>query len=160
MGFSLNLTKFLDAVPAASGGSDDSAPQGLDLAVDAIDTVIKQIEAEMEVLLPVEFAFAASIQNGSFGGAESAPNLALHYSRAHEVTWKTLLGLKQDLEAFQQACRNAKQQIINADDDAAVRAERTRSAIETLEAGAAGHQGRQAHRDARQNQNTTPGSDV
>lgn len=154
MGFSLNLSQFLDVVP-----SGPAAPQGLDLAVDAIDNVIKQIEVEMDVLLPVEFAFAGSIQKASFGGADAAPNLALHYSRAHEVTWKTLRGLKEDLVAFQEACRTAKQQIIVADEDAAEQHNRTRAAVEVLEAGSSNNQGRYEHRQAQQNQDTQGGTD-
>ena len=55
---------------------------------------------------PRTFATDGTIQRASFGGADSAPNLAMHYSRAHEVTWKTLRGLKKDLVAFQDACRS------------------------------------------------------
>lgn len=156
MGFNLNLSQFLDTVPAAN----TSAPQGLDLAVEAIDNVIKQIETEMAVLVPSEFASAGAIQKTSFGGADAAPNLALHYSRAHEVTWKTLRGVKEDLVSFQEACRNAKQQIITADEDAADQHNRTRSAVEVLAAGSSTHQGRYEHQQAQQNQDTTGGGNL
>ena len=155
MGFSLNLSQFLNVVPTTS-----SAPKGLDLAVEAIDDVVKRIEAEMDVLRPQEFATAGAIQRASFGGADAAPNLALHYTRAHEVTWKTLLGVKQDLVAFQEACRTAKQQIVLADEDSADQHNRTRTAIEALEAGSDQHQGRWDHRAAQQNQDTTGGEDL
>ncbi|MFB9311547.1 hypothetical protein [Nocardioides plantarum] len=155
MGFSLNLSQFLDVVPTTS-----SAPQGLDLAVEAIDDVIKRIEAEMDLLQPNEFASAGTIQSVSFGGADAAPNLALHYTRAHEVTWKTLRGVKSDLVAFQEACRTAKQQIVLADEDSADQYNRTRTAIEALEAGSDQHQGRWDHQQAQQDQDTTGGEDL
>ena len=66
-----------------------AAPVGLDLAADAIDDVIKRIEQEMSELLPVEFAFAGVDPADVVRRGESAPNLSLHYGRAHEVIWKT-----------------------------------------------------------------------
>jgi hypothetical protein len=156
MGFNLNLSQFLDTVPFASS----SAPEGLDLAVDAIDDVVKQIEKEMEVLVPSEFASAGAIQKTSFGGADAAPNLALHYTRAHEVTWKTLRGVKADLVKFEEACQKAKQEIIAADEDAADRHNRTRSAVEVLTAGSDTHEGSYQHQQAQQNQDTTGGEDL
>jgi uncharacterized protein YwlG (UPF0340 family) len=155
MAFSSNLSHFLDMV-VPDGPAE---PQGLDLAVDAIDHVIKQIETEMAVLEPEKFEAAGTIQRASFGGADAAPNLALHYTRAHEVTWKTLRGVKDDLVKFQDACRHAKQQIILADEEAADRHKKTRSAIEVLEAGSSTHQGTDQHRQAQQDQDTTGGSD-
>lgn len=146
MGFLMNLDFLKDLAPPAPGAT---GPQGLDLAAEAIDDVIKRIEEEMSDLLPAEFAFAGSIQNASFGGAESAPNLALHYSRAHEVIWKTLYGVKKDLETFQDACRAAKVQIIDTDQDAA---DRQNAIVSTLEAGSSGGSGSYAHQQAQQGQ--------
>lgn len=146
MGFLLNLDFLKDLAPPGPG---TSGPQGLDLAAEAIDDVIKRIDEEMAELLPVEFAFAGSIQSASFGGADSAPHLALHYSRAHEVIWKTLYGVKQDLETFQEACRTAKLQIVDTDQDAA---DRQNAIVTTLEAGSSGQSGNHAHQQARQGQ--------
>lgn len=149
MGFLLNLDFLRDTVAAE--------PKGLDLAADAIDDVIKQIDLELSELVPVEFRVAGSIQSASFGGADRAPNLALHHTRAHEVIWKTLLGVKQDLETFQEACRNAKNEIIGTDEDVADRQRRTTAAIEILQAGSTGRDGRDAHQQARQDQDVTGG---
>ena len=55
MGFRLNLDPFLQTVP--------SGPQGLDLAEETIDGVIKQIDTELAEFNPEAFAFAASIQD-------------------------------------------------------------------------------------------------
>lgn len=152
MGFTLNLSQFLDVAPQGS--------TGLSLAEEAIDDVIKRIEEEMEVLRPEEFAFAASISAGSFGGADSAPNLALHHRRAHEVTWKTLRGVREDLLTFQEACRKAKHEIIAADEDAAGRHRSTLDAVEVLAVGSSHGQGRRDHEQAQQGQDVTGGGDA
>jgi hypothetical protein len=149
MGFSLDLAAFVHTEPAA--------PQGLDLAEDAIDDVIKQIDAELDALQPVEFESTAAIRPTSFGGADAAPELALHHGRAHEVTYKTLRGLKDDLVTFQEACRKAKEEVVVADQDAAERQQRTLQAVEILQVGASQQQGRQDHAQAQQDQDVTGG---
>lgn len=152
MGFRLNLDPFLQTVP--------SGPQGLDLAEETIDGVIKQIDTELAEFNPEAFAFAASIQESSYGGAESAANLALHYNRAHEVIWKTLRGIREDLSSFQQACRDAKNEIIAADEESADRIRITRNAVDALASGSTSRQGEHDHRDAQQSQDVTGGRDA
>ena len=144
MGFLLDLDFLRDTVAVE--------PKGLDLAADAIDDVIRQIDHELSKLTPTRFETDGTIQKASFGGADSAPNLALHYSRAHEVISQTLLGVKQDLETFQDACRNAKNEIIGTDDDVAERQRRTTLAVEILQDGSSSRAGRDAHRQAQQDQ--------
>lgn len=145
----LGLSDFLSTAP--------TGPQGLELAEEAIDDVIAKIDQEQAKLLPAKFAFAASIENASFGGADSAPGLALHYSRAHEVIWKTLSGVKEDLLAFQQACRDAKNEIVAADDSSAERMRIAQVAVETLASGSTSRRGQRDHREAQQGQDVTGG---
>ncbi|WP_148612150.1 hypothetical protein [Nocardioides rubriscoriae] len=152
MGFSLDLAAFVDTEP--------TGPQGLDLAEDAINNVIDQIDTELKTLRPVDFESEGAIRPTSFGGADAAPELALHHSRAHEVTYKTLIGLKDDLVAFQEACRKAKQEVVLADQDAAERQRRTLQAVELLEVGASQQQSRRDHEQAQQDQDVTGGSDA
>lgn len=134
-----------------------SGPEGLDLAEEAINDVINRIDEQQERLLPVNFAFAALISDASFGAGESAPNLSLHYGRAHEVTYKTLRGIKEDLLSFQQACRDAKNEIIAADDETAGRMRATQSAVDVLEDGSRSRRGERDHREAQQDQDVTGG---
>lgn len=154
MSFSLNLSNYVptDATTVVK----TEAVRELVLLEEVIDRVIKEIDAELVEFQPVEFAFDGLIRQGSFGGADSAPGLALHYTRAHDVTWKTLVGVKEDLEAFQQSCRDAKNQIILADERSADEQRRTLDAVETIYAGASNGQGRRDYQDARQNQDTNP----
>jgi|GEM_PF-3327064 len=152
MGFRLNLDPFLQTVP--------SGPQGLDLAEETIDGVIKQINTELAEFNPEAFAFAASIQDSSYGGADSAANLALHYNRAHEVIWKTLRGIRDDLESFQQACRDAKNEIISADENSYDRVRITRDAVDALTSGSTSREGQRQYDDAQQSQDLTGGRDA
>ncbi|CAN5425908.1 hypothetical protein BH09ACT12_BH09ACT12_11780 [soil metagenome] len=147
----MGLSDFVDALP--------STPMGLDLAEEAINDVIKQIDHEQEQLAPAHFESAGRISDSSFGGADSAPMLALHYSRAHEVIAKTLSGIKDDLLAFQQACRDAKDEIIGADESSADRMRITQTAVEALEDGSQSREGLHNHHQAQQNQDVTGARD-
>ncbi len=138
------------AAGGAAGGSDRD---GLDLTIDAINRVITTINNQQEQITPVGFAFGALIYPTAFGGADRAPNLGTHYSRAHEVTWKTLEGIKQDLEDFQEACRQAMKEIESADDDAAARNRALLNATDDLQMGQTARQSVRDHQDAQQNQN-------
>ncbi len=149
MGFLYNLDQFVQTEP--------TAPQGLDLAEDAINDVITQINTELDGLKPAEFESDGAIQPTSFGGADAAPELALHHRRAHEVTYKTLRGLKDDLITFQEACRKAKEAVIVADQDAAARQQRTQQAVEILQVGASQQQSRHDHQQAQQDQDVSGG---
>lgn len=139
------------------GDSGSSAPQGLALVEDAIADVIKQINDELDQLNPEAFAFGALIQNASFGAADSAPKLALHYDRAHQVIWKTLRGVKEDLIAFQDSCREAVKEIKRADEESAAQMQAAQSAVEVLSTGALTDKGAEAHHQARQDQDVTAG---
>lgn len=148
MVFLLNqVTDFIDSLPAAA-----TAPEGLDLAVESIQLVIETIETERANIEPVGFAFEALVYPSSFGGADSAPNLGTHYSRAHEVIWKTLDGLKKDLQTFQEACLAAKNEIISADENSADRMRIAQNAVERLATGDASRDSVREHREAQQSQ--------
>ena len=132
---------------------------GIAVVEENVDRVIVQIEAEQENLRPVAFAFGALIHAPAFGGADSAPGLSMHYSKAHEVTWKTLKGVKQDLLDFQQALRDAKNEIIKADESSADRVRLVTNAIETVAAGSYGGHGDRAHENAQRDAATVGSAD-
>lgn len=137
-----------DLIAAGSAGLDDIA-----VVEEKVDQVIKLIEVEQEKLLPVAFAFGALIQAPSFGGADSASNLALHYSKAHEVTWKTLRGVKEDLLDYQRSLRDAKTEIIKADESAGDRVRIITTALEGVASSTQGRHGRRAREEARRDAN-------
>lgn len=135
-------------------GAGAADPEGLDLAEETIDEVITLIESKQQDLAPQHFATRGHINAGAFGGADSAPSLALHYSRAHEVITDTLEGVKKDLVAFQQACRDAKQAIVDADGESADRMRVAQAAVERLAVGAHSNEGEHAYDNAQQHQHT------
>jgi hypothetical protein len=146
----------LNLQQALEGASGSSGLQELELVVEKIDMVIDLIEVEQAELQPVTFAFGASIADGSFGRADSSSHLSHHYNRAHEVTWKTLRGVKEDLVAFREACRAARDAIREADDQVADQMRTITSALGIVEAGGRGQRSHNAHQAAQQNQDVTP----
>jgi hypothetical protein len=122
--------------------------RGLDLAESVIEGVITTISREQDNLDPVEFEDKGYIAAGSFGGADQAPGLALHHTRAHGVTADTLTGVKTDLENFQVACRLARQAIVDADQEASDRIRYTQVAVDQLAFGARTNHGEQANSQA------------
>jgi hypothetical protein len=140
-------------VSALSANAPTSARE-LDLVHEEIDRVIKLIQDEQDALLPVAFAFGALVQPASFGQPDSAPKLAHHYSRAHDVTWKTLNGVKEDLIKFRDACTEARKAIVTADETAADDMRVISNALTIVAAGGRGDETNRAHREARQGQNT------
>ncbi|WP_323792660.1 hypothetical protein [Nocardioides sp.] len=135
-------------------GTGTAGVNELVLVIEQIDDVVKRISAEEQAFAPVTFAFGASVAPGAFGRADSAPSLSGHYDRAHEVTWKTLRGIKDDLIGFQEACRAAMVAIRDADDQAADHMRVVTDALGIVAAGGRGHGGQQARRDAQQHQDT------
>ncbi len=147
-----NIGDLIGSVVGAEVESGSANGAGLDMAVQSIKEVITTIQTEQDQLKPVGFAFGALIAPSSFGGPDSAPNLGLHYTRAHEVIWKTLDGIKQDLMSFQEACENAMLEIERADDEAGQRVRSIERATETIAVGATGRRSVEAHQSAQQNQ--------
>ena len=122
--------------------------RGLDLAESVIEEVITVIGQQQERLDPVEFEDKGHISASSFGPVDRAPELALHYTRAHGVTRDTLEGVKTDLENFQLACRQARQAIVDADEEASDRIRYTQVAVDKLAVGSRTNHGDQAHHQA------------
>ena len=149
----LNIGEFVGGLVDDAGQGGAAGGSGLDLVAETIREVIATIQSEQDKLEPVGFAFGALVYPSSFGGADSAPGLGLHYSRAHEVIWKTLEGIKQDLSAFAVACEQAMLEIEKADDEAVSRAHSIERATESIAVGAAGRRSVDDHRNAQQNQN-------
>lgn len=147
-----NIGVYVGSVVGAAVESGSAGGAGLDVAVQSIKDVIATIQTEQDQLKPAGFAFGALIAPSSFGGPDSAPNLGLHYTRAHEVIWKTLDGIKQDLMSFQEACESAMIEIERADDEAGQRARSIEQATETITVGAAGRRSVEDHQSAQQNQ--------
>jgi hypothetical protein len=125
-----------------------ASPRGLDLAVETIDEVIALIEEEQRNIKPDRFEVQGHISPASFGGGDRAPALALHHGRAHAVTADTLRGVLTDLRAFQQACRDAKNAIIDVDEDTAGRLRATQVAVDALAVTTSIDHGRRAHERA------------
>lgn len=144
MGFFNSLHDFVTQIPDDSG----TALQGLDLAEAEIDAVIKVIQDEQAKLDPTHFKNRGHISDGSFGGGDRAPTLTLHHHRAHGVTADTLDGVLQDLRTFQQACRDAKNAIVEADETAAADLRAKEAAATSLSLGSMTDQGRYAHQQA------------
>jgi len=138
----------------------DLPSDGLEVVAEAIDGVIRQIDAEQRRIRPAEFRNDGSIAQPSLGGADAAPLLALHHSRAHEVVGNTLDAIKADLAAFQEACIAAKNMIVVADEESADRMRSAEAVVEALAAGSSGRESRNAHQQAQQEQDVTGGVDL
>ncbi len=137
-------------------GSGTAGVNELELVVEKINDAIKEISVAEASFVPETFAFGASLTPGSFGDADSAPGLAHHYQRAHEVTWKTLRGVKADLVEFRSACRAAMQEIQAADDQAADNLRVITRALEGVATRGRGRASSEAHHRARQAQDVDP----
>lgn len=144
MGFQGSLHDFVAQIPDDSG----AALQGLDLAESEINAVITVIENERAKLDPSHFKDRGHISDRSFGGGDRAPALALHHHRAHGVTADTLDGVLADLLTFQQACRDAKNAIVEADETAAADLRAKGTAATSLTVGSMTNQGQSANTQA------------
>lgn len=149
-GFTQSLSSYLDGLSAT----------GLDLVVEGVDDVIAQINVEQDRIKPEVFKSDGTISPASFGGGDTAPLVALHHTRAHEVIGTTLDGIKADLEALRQACIDAKNAIISADEESAARMSAAQRAVESLVAGSTTDRSDRAYEQARQNQDVTGGVDL
>ncbi len=150
----LNISRLLQNGAGATGRDE------LEVVVDQINDVIRQITDEEQAFAPVTFAFGASVSPGSFGGADSSSALSQHYNRAHEVTWKTMQGIKDDLVEFREACRAAMEEISKADDNAADNMRVVTNALGIVATGGQGRRSERAHQDAQQSQDLGDGGGV
>ncbi|KRA31287.1 MULTISPECIES: hypothetical protein [unclassified Nocardioides] len=106
--------QFADFAAAAVKAS----PHGLTIVEDAIDLAVSSIDHELVKLDHTTFGADGFIPVSAFGAADRSPELALHHTRAHAVIEKTLIGVKQDLARFRDACVEARALIVGADEQA------------------------------------------
>lgn len=133
------------------GPADQGTIDGIELVEKEVTKVIGVIDEKLETIEPESFDTLGSIQATSFGDTERSPLLAVHHRRAHQVTYETLIGVRQDLIAFRKACVDARLFLKRADDDAADEAALTRRAVERLVQGSATNHGEAANTEAQQN---------
>ncbi|NYI43844.1 hypothetical protein BJ993_000924 [Nocardioides aromaticivorans] len=130
--------------------ADAEALEGLKLVEEKINDVITAINRELDQFDPAIFQKDGEIKPQSFGDTDRAPLLALHHRRAHQVTAETLSGVREDLIAFRQACRDARGFVEQADQDAAAEITLTHKAVERLNEGSATSHGESANQQAQQ----------
>ncbi|MCL2541661.1 MAG: hypothetical protein FWE71_04270 [Nocardioidaceae bacterium] len=106
-----------------------------------VHDIIKSIDDHLNGVKPDHFKTHGYIAPTSFGGGSSAQNLALHHSRAHAVMTDTLKGVKADLQNFQDACRDAKKYLNDADLTSAGDLNAVRNAVSSISTGAQSNQG-------------------
>lgn len=132
------------------GPTDAATVKGLELVEERVTKVIKAIELQLTDFEPKDFETAGEIREASFGAADRSSLLALHHRRAHAVTTATLIGVKQDLEAFREACSDARALVQEADRRAADEAILTRRAVDRLLEGSESDHGNSANDQAQQ----------
>lgn len=130
--------------------ADAETLEGLKLVEEQINNVITTINKELDQFDPEIFQKDGEIKPQSFGDTDRAPLLALHHRRAHQVTAETLVGVRKDLIAFRQACRDARAFVEQADQDAAVEVTLTQKAVERLDQGSSTSHGESANQHAQQ----------
>lgn len=133
------------------GPTTGTTAKGLELVEERVTLVIKAIDLQLTDFKPKEFETAGEIREASFGAADRSSLLALHHRRAHAVTAATLTGVKQDLEAFRQACTDARMLIQEADRRVADEVVLTRRAVDRLLEGSESDHGSTANDQAQQN---------
>lgn len=155
------MAKLLD------GPSDQGTIDGIALVESEVTKVIGVIDEKLESIKPESFDSLGAIQPTSFGDTERSPLLAVHHRRAHQVTYETLVGVRQDLVAFRKGCVEARLFLQRADDNAADEAALTRKAVDRLAQGSATNHAETANTQAQQNgsgieptDGTTDGTDT
>jgi hypothetical protein len=116
-----------------------------------IHGIITVIDQELAHFDPADFKSAGHISPGSFGGGDRAPSLTLHHTKAHGVMADTLYGLRADLHEYQQACRDAREFLKDADLTSAGDLTALKNAVEALGTGAQSDQGGAAYSQAQYN---------
>lgn len=126
-----------------------------------IDGIVGTIEKELEHYKPEHFHNRGHIAAGSFGGGDRAPSLALHHTKAHAVMTDTLYGIRKDLLEYQQACRDARKFLQEADLTSAGDLNALTKAVEALSTGARSDHGADAYSQAQyaHRNDTTDGSE-
>lgn len=141
-------------LPPQIGRSD------LQIVEDAITLVITTIDEEKGNVKPGEFRKDGFIADGSFGGFDKTPLLGLHHGRAQTVIADTLKGIKEDLNAFSEACHKAKKLIKDADANAGDSLLAKQKAVSQIAAGSTGANTETAYDDARNGRTTEDTDDT
>lgn len=139
------MAKLLD------GPADQDTIDGIALVETEVTKVIGVIDEKLETIKPESFDSLGTIQPTSFGDTERSSFLAVHHRRAHQVTYETLIGVRQDLVAFRKGCVEARLFLQRADDNAADEAALTRKAVDRLAAGSSTNHADTANAQAQQN---------
>jgi hypothetical protein len=114
-----------------------------------IDAIVKTIEDELASYKPEHFQNQGHVDHASWGAGDRASSIALHHSRAHGVMTDTLIGVRKDLRAYQQACRDARRFMEDADLTAAGDLAAIRNAVQALSTAAGSRQADDAYDRAR-----------
>lgn len=135
---------------------DEVDTNDLTLVEDAITKVINAIGDDEIKLKPADFRQKGTIHKPALGGFDSAPGVSYHYTRAHDVVADTLAGFKKDLNAFRDACVDARKFVREADENAGANLlALQRQAANRLNQGSKAHHGD----DAYSNSVNNPGAD-
>lgn len=116
-----------------------------------INDIVKTIEDELKSYKPEHFQNQGHVESGSWGGGDRASSIATHHARAHGVMTDTLIGVREDLQAYQQACRDARKFLEDADLTAAGDLGAIRSAVEALANSSGSDHGNKAYSQAQLN---------
>lgn len=138
------MAKLLD------GPADQETIDGIALVETEVTKVIGVIDEKLETIKPESFDSLGAIQSTSFGDTERSALLSVHHRRAHQVTYETLVGVRQDLVAFRKGCVEARLFLQRADDNAADEVALTRKAVERLAQGSATNHAETANAQAQQ----------
>lgn len=128
------LLAFDGFVAAAAGAS----PRGIALVEDAIDRAIASIDQEILELDPDSFGVEAFIPLAAFGTTTRSPEIAVHHTRAHSVIAATLVGVREDLLHFKDACELARRDMEAVDESLVFDLLRYQAALEGIGQGLTG----------------------
>lgn len=128
------LLAFDGFVAAAAGAS----PRGIALVEDAIDRAVASIDQEILELDPDSFGVEAFIPLAAFGTTARSPEVAVHHTRAHSVIAATLVGVREDLLNFKEACEMARRDMEAVDESLVFDLQRYQAALDGIGQGLTG----------------------
>lgn len=128
------LSAFDGFMVAAAGAT----PRGIVLVEEAIDKAIASIDQEILELDPDAFGVEAFIPLAAFGTTARSPEVAVHHIRAHSVIAATLVGVRDDLVHFKDACEMARRDMQAVDEGLVFDLTRYQAALEGIGAGLTG----------------------
>lgn len=128
------LAAFDGFMVAAAGAT----PRGIVLVEEAIDKAIASIDQEILELDPDSFGVEAFIPLAAFGKTPGSPEVAVHHTRAHSVIAATLVGVREDLLHFKDACEMARRDMQAVDEELVFDLTRYQAALDGIGAGLTG----------------------